>query len=46
MIPSIVTGAFFYMMIISQMSQTIFMFNIGQIRYSKKVNSSNNGPSI
>ena len=36
-IPSMLIGAFFYMMIVSQMTKTISMFRMGDIRYTEKV---------
>ena len=36
-IPSILLGAFFYMMTISQMTMVISMYKIGDIKYTEKV---------
>ncbi|KAL5266808.1 hypothetical protein ACHWQZ_G004005 [Mnemiopsis leidyi] len=36
-IPSMLIGAFFYMMIVSQMTKTISMFRMGDIRYTEKL---------
>lgn len=41
-IPSMLSGAFFYMMIVSQMTRTISMFKIGAVKYTEKLKDIDN----